>query len=191
MEQFWCWLGDNSDALQTIFIVLGTIAAFVVIMHNGLISRREATIQMVNSQLGAERDEYTQFKNLMREIEESKGDIGDYAETAFDNSDAQDIILRQINRYELISLGISQSVFNEKFYKRWFFSQVMRDYEKLTPFITRTRQIYKNEAYFCEFESLAGRWDRKRHPVKHPPRWKIVWWIVKGDFSRAKKALKA
>lgn len=189
MQQAWQWVGENSDPLQTIFIVLGTVAAFAVILHNGVISRREATIQMVNRQLGPERDEYTEFKDLMRHIEESGSDIGDYADRAFDNSKAQDIILRQLNHYELISLGVTQSVFNEKFYKRWFFSQVMRDFKKLKPFIIRTREIYENQAYFCEFESLAARWDRKRHPVKHPPRWKIVWWVLTGDLARAKRAL--
>jgi|GEM_PF-3961540 len=191
LATIWSWIDTNSAAMQTVCIVAGTGAAFLVIFHNGLISRREATIQMVDAQFGEEGDRYEKFKSLMTDIESLNQCISEYAQETSDNKEARDIILRQLNRYELISLGIKKGVFNEGFYKRWFFSQVIRDHEKLSPFVAKTREIYSNDAYFCEFDDLTNRWQRKKHPVKHPPKWKIVWWLVTGQTSRAKRALEA
>lgn len=191
IDEVWNWVAANSNPIQATSILAGTAVAFYAIFHNGLISRREATIEMVNAQFGEEGAKYADFKNLMQTIEADDQEIGDYAAPAFDNSEAQDIILRQLNRYELISLGIKQRVFNEKFYRMWFFSQVVRDFDKLKPFIDRTRELYNNDAYFCEFESLACRWKKKKHPVKHPPVWKLIAWLLKGDLARVKRALNA
>ncbi|EQB33446.1 DUF4760 domain-containing protein [Sphingobium ummariense] len=187
----WAWMAANADPVQAVCVLAGTVAAFLVIAHAGLISRREATIAMVNAQFGEEGAKYQDFKNTMQLIEANGNNIADYAKEDPDEKPIYDIILRQVNRYELIALGIRQGVFNEKFYKMWFFSQVMRDYEKLSPFINETRQVFDNQAYFCEFESLAKRWDRKRHPVKHPPKWKIAYWVMTGKFTKALQALNA
>jgi hypothetical protein len=187
----WAWIDANSQAVQAVCIVLSAIAAFLVIWHNGRISRQAATIAMVRATFfeDGERESYNKFKEFIENLETDGQCISDFAEPKHDNSDANALILRQINNYELVSLGIKKGVFDERFYKRWFFSQLTRDFKKLKPYIDRVRECYHNDAYFCEFEGLAGRWDRKRHPVKHPPKWKVSWWVITGQPEKAQRAL--
>lgn len=189
----WKWIGDNSDAIQAVCIVLSAIAAFLVIWHGGRVNRLKATVDMVRATFfedGA-RKSYGEFKTLLSALDEADQDISEYAEEDSDRAEGNAVILKQINNYELISLGIKKRVFDERFYKRWFFSQLTRDFQKVQPYIARVRQNYHNDAYFCEFEALAGRWERNKHPIKHPPKWKIAYWIVTGQQERAQRAMDA
>lgn len=191
IDEIWHWVRENSDGIEAVSLVAAAIAGFIVIRYHAIISRREATIRMVDFQLEEGREGYQEFKDLMKTAEEAGPEITEYAIETSDTKAGRDIILAQLNRYELISLGIKQKVFSERFYKRWFYSQFTRDFAKLTPFIETTRTHYNNMAYYCEFESLAHRWERKRHPVKHPPRWKVIWWLIINQPVRAKQALES
>ena len=190
MCTFWDWIKDNHDQIQTVVFTLGTVAAFAVIKHNAIVSRREATIEMVNEQFGDEAGHYEEFKTLFLDLEQSGQNLLDYTVQTPENTKGRDIILRQLNRYELVALAISKGVFSEAFYKRWFYSQLMHDFVRLWPLIASMRRHFENEAYFCEFANLAARWDRKKHPVKHPPKWKIMWWVLINKRLRARSALK-
>nr|WP_243451969.1 DUF4760 domain-containing protein [Sphingosinicella soli] len=189
----WCWVGENSDAIQAICIVLSAIAAFLVIWHNGKISRRQATIQMVVQTFfdAGDNESYAQFKKVITDLEVSKQNIESLALDENSENPASKIILRQLNQYELISLSIRKGVFEENFYKYWFFTQFTRDYSKLFPYITKTREAYCNPAYFCEFETLAKRWLRKKHHVKHPSKVKRAYWSLVGKTEKLRQALDA
>lgn len=190
MSALWKWIEDNHDEVQTIVFTLGTIAAFAVIKHNAIVSRREATIKMVNEQFGDEGGHYEAFKTLFLELEASGQDLLEYVAQTPENKAGRDILLRQLNRYELIALSISKGVFSEPFYHRWFYSQLLRDFDRLGPLIRAMRTRFDNDAYFCEFENLAARWHRKKHPAKYPPMWKILWWIITGSRTKASRALR-
>ena len=140
---------------------------------------------------GGERESYEQFKEVVQDYEDKGISLATLADEVNDKSDEAQHLLRQINSYELVALGMAKGVFDERFYKRWFFSQLTRDYQKLAPYIQAVRDRYQNQAYFCEFEALAGRWQRKRHPVKHPPKWKIAYWALRGQTAKARQALDA
>lgn len=192
----WGWMSANADGVQCILIFLSVIAAFLVIWHNERTSRRKATIDMVSATFFNEKghESYNQFKNVIRTIEQRGEDIARYAAKEISDEEEKrfaDVILRQLNHYELVSLGIKKSVFDEEFYKFWFFSQFMRDFAKLKPFIDRIRTEYSNQAYFCEYEFLADRWQRNRHPVKHPSKIKIAWWVLLGRHDHVRQALNA
>lgn len=191
MAEIWKWIGDNSPAIQSVAVVVSALTAFVLLRHSSKISRREATIEMVNSQLEDDGDSYNDFKNLIADSEAAGTALESFAAETADNRPGRDILLRQLNRYELVALAIKEGVFDERFYKRWYYSQFMRDFEKLTPLISGLRTHYANPAYYCEYESLAARWNHKRHPVKHPPKWRIAFWVVTGQRGKAKKALDA
>lgn len=137
------------------------------------------------------RKSYEEFKELLNELEAAEQDVAEYAGPASYRTPGEAVLLKQINNYELISLGIKQSVFDEKFYKRWFFSQLTKDYGKVEPYIRAVRENYNNDAYFCEFEAMAARWNRYKHPVKHPSKWKRIWWLVTGQEDRVQRAMKA
>lgn len=191
MPEIWPWIMANADGIEATAVVASAIAAFLIIWHNRALHRRQETILMVHRTFfgDEERQSYSDFKSVILSAEEAKQDLTDFAAEAHDRSDAKDHLLRQLNEYELISLGIKEGVFDERFYKRWFFTQFTRDFAKLRGFIIGLRDRYHNDAYFCEFESLARRWNRKKHPVKHPPRRRILWWIVSGQMDRARRAL--
>lgn len=138
-----------------------------------------------------ERDSYDKFKDVIQKHEDANISLSVLAAAEHDSSEEAEQLLRQINSYELVALGITKGVFDEKFYKRWFFSQLTRDYQKLVPYIEAVRTRYQNQAYFCEFEALACRWQRNKHPVKHPPKWKIIFWLAKGQTAKARQALEA
>jgi hypothetical protein len=187
---FWKWIGDNHDQIQTVVFTLGTFAAFGVIKHNAIISRREKTIDMVNEQFGDEDGHYEAFKTFFLELEESGQQLTDYAAETSDNKAGRDILLRQLNRYELIALAIDKGVFSGRFYHRWFYTQLTRDFDRLLPLINAMRGHFDNDAIFCEFENLALQWKRKKHPVKFPPTWKILWWVLTGNRAKAGRALR-
>jgi hypothetical protein len=189
----WGWIAGNSAAIQTVCIVLSAVAAFVVIWHNGKIGRRQATISMVMTTFfdGAHGESYGKFKDLILNLQESGTDISEFAEDRHDNEEGRAIILQAANHYEMVALGIKSGVFDEKFYKYWFFSQFTEDFDKLKPFIEKVRKLKTNQAYFCEFESMAVRWKRKKHPVKHPARYKMIWWTITNQATRLKSAVDA
>lgn len=194
IASWWKLIGQQSSAIQAVCIVLSAIAAFWVLRRNSEISRREKTIEVVHETFFGEEGStsYREFKQTIKTIEATGHDIGEYYEGGmFHEEKIVDILLRQTNQYELVALGIRKGVFDEAFYKRWFFSQLTRDYAKLFPLITKIREFHTNDAYFCEFERLATRWNRKRHPVKHPPKWKVAWWSLTGQLEKVRRAVAA
>lgn len=76
----WCWISANAEAVQAVLLILATIAAFAVIAHNAVISRREKTIDMVNEQFGDEAGHYEAFKTFFLDLEESGQALTDYAQ---------------------------------------------------------------------------------------------------------------
>jgi hypothetical protein len=193
ISDVWKWIGENSDAIQAVCIVLSAVAAFLVIWHGGKVNRLKATVDLIRATFFEEnaRKSYDDFKKLLSDLDADNRNISEFAEPHGDRAEGNSIILKQINNYELISLGIKKNVFDEKFYKRWFYSQLTRDYDKVEPYIYAVREFFHNDAYFCEFQALAGRWKRNKHPVKHPPRWKIAYWVLSGQHERAQRGIAA
>ena len=187
----WWWFAARAPEFEAFFIGLSAIAGFLVIRHTGRISRMESTIEMVRQTFFEEapRASYKKFKELFITLKADGKSIADLAKPDLEQSDEVAVLLRQLNNYELVSLGIKKGVFDERFYKRWFYSQLTSDFERLTPFIEAVRTQAKNQAYWCEFTELADRWHRKKHPVKHPPKWRLIWWMLLGQHDRTRRAL--
>lgn len=194
MTRSWIWISENSSAIQAVCIVLSAIAAFALFGNDRKISRREKTIEMVlETFFGADAPEtYEKFKDFFKRIEAAGERIEDYADNGPKANKADtDILIKQINRYELISLGIRKGVFDEGFFHLWFYSQFMRDYGKLLPYIKKTQGEEANDAFWCEFQTLAQRWSKNVHPVKHPSHVRVLWWLATGNPDKARRALNA
>ncbi len=183
-EGFWGWLLVHGTAIQTVAVVISAAAAFLVIWHNGKLNRRRATLDMIIRTFLDEREhkQYQEFAALMTQVDAATLDPLTFFEETQSNKDDRKSILQQLNTYELISLGIRRKVFDEAFYKHWFYSQFIKDFHRLKPLIRRVRS--DNAARFCEFASLYDRWLRKRHPVKHPGRAKQAWWALTGQGDK-------
>ena len=189
LEAAWQWIGSNSAAIQTVCIVLAAVAAFVVIWFTGKVSRRESTISLIRDTFLNEADggTYNKFSNLVRQYQSENKDFSALAQQNDQNKTDKLIVKNQANEYELISLGIRKGVLDEDFYKMWFFSQFMRDYTIIKPYLDAVRALTNNDAFFCEFERMHQKWGRKKHPIAFPSRIKKIWWAASAQDHKLKK----
>lgn len=194
MGEAWKWISDNSSAIQAVCIVLSAVAAFALFGNDRKISRREKTIEVVfETFFGLEGPEsYEKFKDFFKRIEAAGENIADYVDGGPSANKADtDILIKQLNRYELISLGIRKGVFDGGFFHLWFYSQFMKDHGKLLPFIKKTQLNEDNDALWCEFLSLSAKWAKNAHPVKHPKAYVMFWWFITGKWDNLRRALNA
>jgi hypothetical protein len=183
----WHWLDANSGAVQALCVVLSAVAAFWVIYQASLLSRREKTIEMIKDTLLDEdgTGPYTAFNNALDKIKDRIQSLDDKSEN---DKPIIDLIDQQLNVYELISLGIRQKVFEEKFYWLWFRSQLLRDYDTLRPYINRLRREI-SPTIASEFRWLSIRWKRRTSPNLYPSRVKMAFWAFSGKRQRLLLAL--
>lgn len=193
LHQAWWWIASNADPIQAVCVVLSAGAAFAVFSHASRLSRREKTIDMIEGTLFSNGEgaglRYTTFKNLARQTEEAGKRLADYYPQADeDQVKAYDIIVEQLNYFEIVSLGIRQGVFDEKLYKYWFQSQFLADFKKLWPFI-QCVQTEHGASLYSEMMWLRSRWMAKAHPLQDTSKMKIVWWAVTGKWLRVQEAV--
>jgi hypothetical protein len=63
-----------------------------------------------------------------------------------------------LNDYELIAIGIRHGILDEIFYRRWFRSAFISDFQKIEPYIKAVRRNSGNPRVLQEYEDLARRW---------------------------------
>jgi hypothetical protein len=66
-----------------------------------------------------------------------------------------------LNAYEFMAAGVREKAFDEKTYKRMYFSNVVADWKTLQPLVAEYRNL-RGPTLYQEFEWLASRW------VQHP-----------------------
>lgn len=76
-----------------------------------------------------------------------------------------------LNDYELIAIGIERGIIDDKTYRRWFRSGVVKDWRSAAPFIMAIRERTGNDHLFHEFEDMA----RRYLDGKGMPRRQIFW----------------
>lgn len=182
----WEWFAGHHSELEVICLFLSAVAAFWLVTRSNRISRREKTIEMIKDSLDGSvgAGTYAEYRTVVKDIEAGPNDIGYYSSWDKDEDEnIYQVLNRQLNYYELVSLGIRKGVFDEKFYKSWFRSQVMRDHARLLPYIEGVRKR-RGPEFFSEFRWLVTRWERKEHPDASPRLYKLVWWLLCGKRQR-------
>ncbi len=190
VSKVWGWINDNADALEASCLAASAIAAFALIRIGNKISRREKTIEIIREVMLTDhgRAPYERFRVKMREFEAAKKSTAILVKKDPADIEAFDIVNRQLNFYELVSLGIRQKVFDEHFFKMWFREQVLRDHSRVLPYMEALAKI-EGPAFYSELRWLVGRWERQEHPAENVRIWTMVWWLIKGKRQRVANAL--
>jgi hypothetical protein len=172
-------------------ITISASVAVLVLRHNGLSSRRRATLDMIVKTFidRAEHDAYLDFKAMLKRYESEGRSLTDLIhETEATKADRAKLN-KQLNDYEFISLGVRRRIFDETVYKLWFHTQFSKDYERTKPFIDALRE--KNPSFYCEYAGLYKKWQKHGHPVKAPSRLRQCYWVLTGNRKRLQQALGA
>lgn len=174
-----------APAISATAIVLSSIVALSVFLYTRHANRRRATLDMVMKtfldDIGQKK--YSEFKSLLRRYHEPDNclKIENLIDPSNENREDRDLVLFQLNSYELISLGIRRGIFDESFYKMWFHSQFMKDFDHLQHFIVAAQA--RKSSNYCEFSSLQAKWKRNGHPVSSPSRLKMAWWAITKKYD--------
>jgi hypothetical protein len=181
---------DAAPALGAFVAILSASIALAVFSHTRLANRRRATLDMVMRTLldDTVQKKYGEFKKLVRRDgnPDDAFKLEGLLEPDVENHDDREIILNQLNIYELMALGIRRKIFDEKFYKRWFHATFMKDYEDSIAFIKAAQE--RKASRFCEMSALYNRWTKAGHPVSSPGRLKMGYWALSGQTEKIVKA---
>ncbi len=128
--------------------------------------------------------EYRKFRDLIRKHEDPDDPFKMVALAQPDsvgNTD-RNLVLQQLNIYELMALGIRRRLFDEAIYKRWYHNQFMMDYEGVSDLI---EALQANKAsIYCEASGLYRSWLKDGHPVSSPNRVKMAWWALRKQHDK-------
>jgi len=179
------WI-NIAPLLSAAAIATSATVALIVFIYTRRVNRRRATLDMVMRTFLDERGGkvYDAFKALVRRDQAENDDFSLVSLAAHtpENEAQRNVVIDQLNIYELVALGIRRGLFDERFYKLWFHRQFTTDYENVAQLVAVIQT--KRPSIFCEFGALYHRWKKKRHPVNHPPRFKIIWWSIIGDYEK-------
>jgi len=149
--------------IQTGAIVVSAIGIIVTIIWLKKIACRRATLDIVLTEQTdqATIDKRTEFVRLR-----DAGHLSKWADPANTHSDESAILRAILNRYELVAIGIKQGIIDEKSYKHWCRTTLVKDWIACKALVMQLRQNASVHTYYCEFEDLAKRWanrDEKNH----------------------------
>ena len=183
---------DAAPAAGALTAIISALVALIVFHYTRSANRRRATLDMVMKTLLDEgsQQRYSQFKAIIRKHKNPDDcfKIESLVHPSEDNQTDRDLVLNQMNVYELTALGIRRGVFDEAFYKRWFHNQFMTDYESAVDFINGARE--RKSTLYCECTALYHKWFKNGHPSLSAGRFKMAYWgllkkVDKIDQARA------
>ncbi len=181
---------DAAPAAGAIIAFLSACVAFFVFRHTRAANRRRATLDMVMKTLmdSFAQNQYNTNKSLIRRDKDTEDcfKIESLLDATAENQTDRDLVLHQINIYEMTSLGINRKLFDEQFYKRWFHNQFITDFENARAFIEGAQS--RKGSVYCEFTALYNRWQKSGHPVSSPGKIKMAWWSLSGQFQKVDQA---
>ncbi|WP_157783542.1 DUF4760 domain-containing protein [Rhizorhabdus wittichii] len=190
MLEFFAQWKDAAPAIGACIALISAVVALLVFRHTRHANRRRATLDMVMRTFldDTAQEKYGQFKKIIRRDKavDDTFKVQSLLDATTENHDDRQIVLYQLNIYELTSLGILRGIFEEGFYKHWFHNQFMTDFENARAFIEGA-QARKGSVY-CEFAKLYNRWLKSGHPVSSPNRIKMAWWSITQQYDKIDQA---
>lgn len=105
-----------------------------------------------------------------------------------ENEEDRNVVIDQMNTYELVALGIHNGVFDDGFFKHWYHGQFMRDYEAIEELLSEVQK--DRPSTFCEMKKLHDKWKKNQHPVNNPGMIRKGWWLLRGKNDKLAAALK-
>lgn len=154
-----CWLGESYGFwIQTGAIVLSAIAAVAVIWISSRSAKKRATIDLILDQHA--NDELNAALAMVYTIHDDQKKFTDLPA----GSDERKALVKVLNYFEFVSLGIRRKAFDETIYKNLKFSDLMRLWKASEVFVADIRNTKNSKTIYQEFEWLSTRWQSK--PLK-------------------------
>jgi hypothetical protein len=132
---------------------VGFVFGWLAISANRKIARQRATLDFLEKQTADWR--IAEGFRAMRK--RNAGDIP--PADADDESSRQEryAILRVLNRFEILAIGIANGIYDEKIVWDYFQRDLREIYRAAEKIIEQIRRAEKDPDAFCEFEALAKR----------------------------------
>jgi len=86
------------------------------------------------------------------------GNLVQWADPAKTATAETTVLRATLNRYELIAIGVEESTLDERVYREYHRTTLVRDWIAFKPFIIRRRENTHTPTYYCKFEALAKKW---------------------------------
>jgi Domain of unknown function (DUF4760) len=189
------FLKSWKEAAPAAGAIIAFVSAFValgVFDYTRRANRRRATLDMVMKTLldDSAQKRYSQFKRLIYQDDDLDDcfKLESLAILTQDNAIDRDIVIQQLNAYELVSLGIRRGLFDEGFYKRWFHNQFTKDYESSLDFIRKAQELKNKTSIYCEYSALYQKWSKDGHPDSSPNRVKMAYWELTRNYQKIDRA---
>lgn len=120
------------------------------------LSRQRATVEVVRHEQ-TDKELLEAFKRYA-ELRDDNGKLVSLAVAHPSEKDDNGLVLRVLNNYEYVSTGILTGAFDEEIYKRMKYTNLIRDWDALKPYVCQLRQKYDKPKLFIEFEAVAEKW---------------------------------
>jgi hypothetical protein len=149
---------DNGSLLlmiQTTTIVVSLVSLVSTLLWNRVITRRKTTIDfMLADQNKAVLELRAEFLEAVKQ--RSLEELADKDAWFFNRKSFA--LVSWMNRYEVIAIGIDERTIDERIFKTFWRSTLVRDWIRCAPAILKQRQQLRNPRIFIEWERLATKW---------------------------------
>ncbi|MEO4043658.1 DUF4760 domain-containing protein [Hoeflea sp. CAU 1731] len=159
-SSFW-WVAPSILAISALS---AGVLSWISINTNREIARKRATLDLI------ERSESTEYyQELYRAFTDIRKDNGGFEQIIYPTNPEvikqRQMVINYLNHYEIIALGIFEGILDEKVYKSYMRSTVVRDWLAAEPFIQHIRTPTPDSGSevsalkaFSNFETLALKW---------------------------------
>lgn len=140
-------------------IVASAIGVFVTVLWSKIVSCRRATLDIV---LSEETDPAHVEQRTKFVILRDQGHLSKFADPENTHGEEASLIRAILNRYELVAIGVFSGTLDEKSYKRWCRTTLVKDWTCVKPFVMQLRHQQNAPSVYCELEKLAKKWANKQ-----------------------------
>ena len=152
--------------VQTIAVVISAKGVVASISWSRIVARRRTTIDMVlaeqtKDELLVLRSKFLEAAKNNKLLELSQGRNWLSAESF--------PLVSTLNRYEITAIGIAEGIIDERIYKRYWRTSLVRDWLRCQAAV-RSRRSEFGKNLFSEFESLARKWANQSELAEFIPK---------------------
>lgn len=158
----------NGSLIQTGAIIVSAIAAVILIIHNGRLSKKRCLIDLIVEQKNNER--LVEDTRLVFSLAgKNSNTLSKYACLSGNEETPEFIknrqaILNVLNNFEFIAVGIRLGAFDEKVYKQLQCGNLLKLWNATAGFIHELRRVSGRYTVFQDIEHLAHKWEKS--PIK-------------------------
>ena len=125
------------------------------------IARKQATIELLARR--AWDKDYLENRGKYLELREDGKGLERWVNDSKDAKANQRVINNALGDYELVAIGINSDIIDEEFYRNWYESTLIYDYQQTIGYLralndSRNTPHGHEGKYFIEFQALATKW---------------------------------